>query len=209
MNLKKALIGSLMAAAALSFSVMAQNGSAVATIKDLRKELVNSSRLQFQNLKIEFHPLEFKTCDVSYRFELADNFGSSIDSTSSLDAYSQTRDRSAVAVTGATGQRYDVPGNRTTENQRVNVKAISKMTVITTFNLKDLNPDSLRIEKSSGGFYLFFQTENGKDMIVKDSVDSNKMPPKSEEYFPIVSEKKAEKLKELFGQAITQCKTGS
>lgn len=99
----------------------------------------------------------------------------------------------------------------------MNVNATSNASIITSFDFSDHDAASLKIVKRTSGIYLFFQSVKGSD-IEKESFTSENLtvnrgdiitPPvadKKDEYIPIVSEKKAEEIKVLFGETIRQCK---
>jgi hypothetical protein len=193
----------------LVFSVQAQT-TGNASVKDLRKSLVKNSRYQFQEILLQFAANDFKTCDVSYRFERLGSIGN--------ENFGQaTLDRSSPVATDINNANS---GRKIIESDGITTRVITRNRpqfpltqstffntgYVTTFKLSDLNPDAVEITSTSKGVYLSLKTLESKASIQKDPVGSGADPMKTNsEFLPIVSQKKAEKVKELFVRAIKQC----
>lgn len=211
MNFKTKFIASLLFIFGLVFFVQAQATKTDDSVNDLRKSLVKHSRYQFQEIILQFAAKDFKTCDVSYQFVRPmsignENFGQAV------------VDRSSPGATDINSA--NTAGRKTVERDGVYARVISKNNpqfplsqttffntgYVTTFKLSDLNADAVEITSTSKGVYLTLKTLESKASIEKTPVGSGAVPAKiSTEFLPIVSQKKAEKVKELFVRAIKQC----
>jgi hypothetical protein len=193
------------------FSVHAQVNNE--SVKDLRKALVKQSRYQVQEIVLSFKPKDFKSCEVSYKFEMPgslgdENFGQATFDRNSTIAPSINNTSTTRTVTSAvTGNTIAIASNNNPifylrEASFFNNKAV------TSFNLSDLNADSLEVKSTSNGVYLILKTFDNKTLITK-SVEGKGFTPLniSYEFLPVVSRKKAESVKELFVKAIKQCQT--
>jgi hypothetical protein len=193
----------------LFFSVQAQTTDND-SVRDLRKSLTNNSRYQIQNITLQFAAKDFKSCEVSYQFARPMSLGDENFGTAVLDRSS----------TGGTDINNANAGRKTIEKDGIITRVIStdkpqfSLTQATFFNtsyrttlkLSDLNPDAVEITSTSQGVYLTLNTLESKALIQKTPVGSGAVPAKTSiEFLPIVSQKKAEKVKELFVRAIKQC----
>jgi len=195
----------------LFFSVQAQTTKTDNdSVGDLRKSLTKHSRYQFQNITLQFAAKDFKSCDVSYQFERIgsigdENFGPALldrSSPGSIDINSANAGRKIIESDGVTTRviSRNLPQYALTQGTFFNTS------YMTTFKLSDLNPDAVEITRTSKGVYLSLKTLESKASIEKNPIGSGAVPAKtSTEFLPMVSQKKAEKVKELFMRAIKQC----
>lgn len=209
MNFKTKFTASLLFIFGLVFSVQAQTSDPV---KDLRKSLVKNSRYQFQEVTLQFAAKDFKTCDVSYRFERTgsigdENFGqATVERASTSQTVINTANAGRKTVEdGGGGQTRVITGNR--PQYTLTQLTFFNNGYVTNFKLSDLNPDAVEVSKTPNGvYYLTLKTLDSKASIQKTPVGSGAVPVKmNSEILPVVSEKKAEKVKELFVRAIKQC----
>jgi hypothetical protein len=192
-------------------AVQAQTVKTDDSIKELRKALVKNSRYQFQEITLQFTAKDFRSCEVSYGFERAgslgdENFGQATVERSSpasptVNSTSTTRTVYSPVTGNTAGQISDRnPNFLLRESTFFNTNAI------TSFNLSNLNPESIEIKSAPNGIFLVVKTLDGKSSIQKNPNGNGSSPVKTSfDFLPIASEKKAEKVRELLARAIRQC----
>ncbi len=200
----------------LSSPAFAQSAKTVSdseAVKDLRKALTKHSRYQIEDIILWFQPFEFDSCEVSYQYKRpasigGENFGNAyLDRTSPLRVLIDSSRATSPARNPVT-----VSGGAVTSNGnpvfsfREAVFFNSNMT--TLLDLGKLNPEAVSIEKTSAGTHILFRALNDENIIRKNAAGNLVAPfQTNSDSLPVISEKKAEKVKELFIQAIKQCQS--
>ena len=212
MNFKTKFAASLLFTFALFFSVSAQTtGANNDSVRDLRKSLIKNSRYQFQEIILQFVANDFKSCDVSYRFERSgslgnENFGqATVDRSSPVAPSINNTSTTRTVFSPITG---NTAGQISNGNPSFLLRELTffNTTTITSLNFSDLDAQAIEIKTSPRGVFLSLKTLESKSSIQKKPTGNGALPLKTSfEFLPIVSQKKAEKVKELLVRAIRQC----
>ena len=202
-----------------SISAIAQTSTDAArdeAIKEAKKELQRSSRYLVQDILINFKPMEFKECNVSYTFERANSTGGDTFGPVSVDRNSATG--SAVAASSSNSQTMstitgNTAGMRSDNNPSFNNRDASSFNTqrITHLNLGEIDPASVAFKSFPDGVRLGFRMLGNKPLIEKRAVGGGAAAAStfSVEFLPIVSEKKAESVKAALLAAIKACQAGN
>ncbi|MBX3299938.1 MAG: hypothetical protein KF736_10805 [Acidobacteria bacterium] len=194
--------------------IAAQDPAAAAesAVREVKKGLANNSRVQIQSITMVFKPLEFKTCKIEYTFERLgsignENFGqATVERGSNTAVAARNTTTTSTTMSSVTGNTAAVVSNN---NPSFNMSESSFYNSgrITTFDLADIEPNSVAWKKLTDGVFIGFRTVDNKKLIQRHLKGQGTEPePSSIEFIPIVSEKKAEEIKTALIQAINACK---
>lgn len=206
------LAGSIISSTA--FAQTDANAARDAAIKAVKKELEKNSRYLVQDIVIDFKPMDFKSCKVSYTFQRINSLGSDNFGSATVDRNSATG--SAVAASSTSSQTVSsVTGNsaglRSDNNPTFNNRDASSFNTqrITYLDLGEINAASVAYKAFPDGVRLGFAMIGGRPLIEKRAAGGGAAASTtfSVEFLPIVSEKKAESVKAALLEAIRQCQT--
>jgi hypothetical protein len=202
------------------------------SLKTLKKSLSNNSRYGDEVI-YWFNPLNFKGCEVSYRFARLNENASerfqtvAVDRTSPLYRANTVRDKdlpeSLSAAQQNTSPRQYPNSQSSTTNARAKVfynnsfpyyyygidrRVFYLEQFVTFINLSEIDPNSVKLQTSSAGQnYLVFNSLKDKSAIEKKMFgDKSDVIEVESDFVPVTDKKSGNKISAAFVEAVNACR---